>query len=187
MQMRYGILILFAMSIFEIKVGSPATDPLRSLVQTSAQRLQIAEKVALAKWHSGAPVEDASRELEVIQKAVRDGTSLGLEPADVEKFFKAQIEANKLIQYSLLAEWHREGRAPVEPAVDLAKGIRPQLDEIENRLIQELKLSAAARTSKSCPFEVAKAVGEHLDSHSLKVDSRDGVALDRAMSSVCIR
>lgn len=187
MQRRDGFLVLFATLIWGMKVASAATDPIQSLVQTSAQRLQIAEKVALAKWYSGAPVEDASREAEVIQKAVNDGKSMGLESTEVEEFFKAQIEANKLIQYSLLADWQREGRAPGRAPVDLVKEIRPQLDEIEKRLIQELKQSAAARSARTCSVDVAKAVGEYLDSHNLKPDSREGVALDRAMSSACVR
>ena len=39
-----------------------AIDKLRPLVETSARRLAIAKQVALAKWDSRAPVEDASRE-----------------------------------------------------------------------------------------------------------------------------
>lgn len=39
-----------------------ATDQLQPLMETSAQRLVIAEQVARAKWDSGTPVEDASRE-----------------------------------------------------------------------------------------------------------------------------
>ena len=170
-----------------MKIAGAATDPMRSLVQTSAQRLQIAHRVALNKWYSGAGVEDPSRETEVIQNAVTDGKSMGLESAQVEAFFKAQIEANKLIQYSLLATWRRDGRGPGHAAPDLVKEIRPQLDEIEKQLLQELKESAEARSSVTCPVDVAKAVGEYLNSRSLKVDSREGVALDRAMASSCIR
>jgi chorismate mutase len=187
MQRRDGFLFLFATLIWGMKVATAATDPMQSLVQTAAQRLHIAEKVALAKRYSGARVEDASREAEVIQKAVKDAKSMGLDPTEVEEFFKAQIEANKLIQYSLLANWQREGRAPVHAPVDLVKEIRPQLDEIETRLIQELKQSTGARAAKTCPVDVAKAVGEYLDSRNLRADSREGVALDRAMASACIR
>jgi chorismate mutase len=186
-QPRDGIVLLFVTLICGMKIASAATDPMRSLVQTSAQRLQIARKVALAKWYSGARVEDPSREEEVIQKAVTDGKSMGLESAQVEEFFKAQIEANKLIQYSLLANWRRDGRAPGHAAADLAKEIRPQLDDIEKQLIQELKQSAAARSTTTCPVDVAKGVGEYLDSHRVKANSREGVALDRAMASTCIR
>ena len=179
--------LLLATLIWGMKIAGAATDPMRSLVQTSAQRLQIAHRVALNKWYSGAGVEDPSRETEVIQSAVTDGKSMGLESAQVEAFFKAQIEANKLIQYSLLANWRREGRAPGHAAPDLVKEIRPQLDEIEKQLLQELKESAEARSSATCPVDVAKAVGEYLNSRSLKVDSREGVALDRAMASSCVR
>jgi chorismate mutase len=187
MRRRDGVLILFATLIWGMKTASAATDSIRSLVQTSAQRLQIAEKVALAKWYSGASVEDASREVEVIQKAVKDGAGAGLESAQVEGFFKAQIEANKLIQYSLLAEWQRQGQAPEQAGANLVKEIRPQLDEIEKQLIEELKQSAGARSAKTCPADVAKAVAEYLDSRKLKTDSREGAALDRAMASACIR
>jgi chorismate mutase len=185
---RYaGILVLFATLIGGMKAANAATDPMRSLVQSSAQRLQLARKVALVKWYSGAPVEDPSREAEVLQKAAKDGKSMGLESTQVEEFFKAQIEANKLIQYSLLADWRRAGRAPRRAAPDLVKEIRPQLDEIETQLIQELKQSVVARSATTCPVDVAKAVGEYLDSRSVKVDSLVGVALDRAMATACIR
>ena len=188
MQRRDRVLVLFATLVCGLKTSrSAAIDPIKSLVETSAQRLQIAEKVALAKWYSGARVEDATREAMVIQKAVQDAKSMGLETTQVEEFFKAQIEANKLIQYSLLADWQREGGAPGHDSVDLVKEIRPQLDEIESRLIQELKQSTTTRAAKTCPVDVAKAVGEYLDSRDLKADSRVGVALDRAMASTCIR
>jgi chorismate mutase len=45
----------------------------------------------------------------------------------VSNFFKVQIEANKLIQYSLLAEWRRLGKAPHHTPVSLAGAIRPEL------------------------------------------------------------
>ena len=188
MQRRDRVLVLFATLIWGLKsTRSAAIDPIKSLVETSAQRLWLGEKVALAKWYSGARVEDATREAEVIQKAVQDGKSMGLETTQVEEFFRAQIEANKLIQYSLFADWQREGRAPGHAPVDLVREIRPQLDEIETRLIQELKQSATVRAAKTCPVDVAKAVGKYLDSRNLQTDSREGVALDRAMASVCIR
>jgi chorismate mutase-like protein len=85
-----------------------ANDVLQSLVETSARRLAFAEQVALAKWDSGTPVEDAVREAQVIASATKAGESRGLDPAWVSNFFRAQIEANKLIQYSLSADWRRQ-------------------------------------------------------------------------------
>lgn len=54
-----------------------AMDQLQRLVETSAQRIVIAEQVALAKWDSGAAVDDASREAQVIASAIKEGEYLG--------------------------------------------------------------------------------------------------------------
>ena len=48
-----------------------ARDKLQPLVETLARRLAIAKQVALAKWDSPAPVEDAAREARVIAAAIR--------------------------------------------------------------------------------------------------------------------
>ncbi len=98
------------------------TDHLHRLVEMSARRLAIAEQIALAKWDSGTPVEDASREAEVIASAVKMGESRGLDQATASNFFRAQVEANKLVQYSLLAEWRRLGKAPDHAPVAKAVG-----------------------------------------------------------------
>ena|ERR1700730_13469713 len=45
-------------------------DQLQPLVEPSAQRLVIAEQVALAKWDSGTAVEDPPREAQVIASAI---------------------------------------------------------------------------------------------------------------------
>ena len=188
MQKHKKILTLFTLLIGGMRMASGETDnPLRPLVETSAQRLHIAESVALAKWDSGASVEDGPREAKVIESAVKDGNAVELDSTQVEAFFRAQIEANKLVQYSLLADWRREGRAPVHAPVDLVKEVRPQLDEIEKRLIAELSGTLSVRSAISCQLNVAKAVGEYMDAHKLKADSRDAVALDRAMAATCIK
>src|SRR5215472_246208 len=89
-----------------------ARDKLQPLLETSVRRLEVAEQVALAKWDSGTPVEDAAREAHVIASATKAAESKDLDAAWVSNFFKAQIEASKLVQYSLLAEWRRLGKAP---------------------------------------------------------------------------
>src|SRR6201999_791091 len=105
----------------------------------------------------------------------------GLDPAAVGDFFRAQIEANKLIQYSLLSGWLAEGKAPPHGPVDLAKQIRPQLDAIQIRLIDELAKTADLRSNQSCGVRVARAVADYVGAHKLNPDSRDAVAIERAM------
>ena len=96
------------------------------------------------------PVEDASREDHIIASATKGAQSRGLDPTSVSNFFKAQIEANKLVQYSLLAEWRRVGKAPDHTPVDLTNAIRPELDEMDKQLIAELEETTDIRAGASC-------------------------------------
>src|SRR5258706_13927799 len=113
---------------------------------------------ALAKWDSGTPVENASREAEVVASAVKMGESRGSDQATASNFFRAQVEANKLVQYSLLAERRRLDKAPDHAPVDLAGTIRPELDQLGTELIAELRETGVLRASASCRSDVAKAV-----------------------------
>jgi chorismate mutase len=140
----------------------------------------------LTKWDHGAAVEDAPHEEKVIAGAVKEGQSKGLDPGSVSNFFKAQIEANKTVQYSLLAQWHRAGRAPDHAPIDLITVIRPQLDQIQEKLIAGLVETVAVRSTSSCQVEVAKAVGHYLSAHQNHTDSVFAVALDRALAAACV-
>jgi chorismate mutase len=163
--------------------GQSAVDRLQPLVQTSARRLLLAKQVALAKWDTQAPVEDLNREAQVITAAAQEGESKGLDRAFVSHFFAAQIDANKLVQYSLLAEWHRAGEAPKHHPVSLTADIRPQLDQIEAALIAELVETADIRVNPSCQGDTAKAVGKYLAHRHL--GTLLAIALDRAMAANC--
>jgi chorismate mutase len=162
-----------------------AIDKLLPLVETSAQRLVLAEQVALAKWDTGMPVEDAPREAQVIASAIRAGESRGLDQAAVSDFFRAQLEANKLVQYSLLAEWRRLGKAPDHSPVNLASTIRPELDQVQTALIAELAETSGVRASASCRTDVAKAVGKYVSAHQNSVTPLETIALDRATAAAC--
>src|SRR5215469_9380819 len=159
------------------------SEHLQELVELSARRLVIA--IALAKWDNGMPVEDASREDHVIGRATKAGESRGLDPTSVSNFFRAQIEANKLVQYSLLAEWRREGRAPGHTPVDLAS-IRAELDEVDKALIAQLEESKVIRASASCRTDIAKAVSKYASAHTKQFSPLKAIALDRALATACI-
>jgi chorismate mutase len=163
----------------------PAEDQLQRLVETSAERLAIAEQVALAKWDNGAPVEDEAREAKVISDAVKIGEARGLKSDEVSQFFRAQIEANKLVQYSLLADWRRIGEAPKHQPVSLAS-VRPKLDQLELEMIDELSGAATIRVNPSCSSYTARAVGKYVSAHGNQIGSLKAIALDRALAATCI-
>lgn len=174
---------IFAIGGVSATWGQGAIDRLQPLVETSARRLLLAKQVALAKWDAQAPVEDLIREAQVITAAAKEGESKGLNRTFVSHFFAAQIEANKLVQYSLLAEWHRAGGAPKHRPVNLIEDIRPQLDQIETALIAELVETADIRTNASCQDDAAKAVGKYLARRHLGTPL--AIALDRAIVANC--
>jgi chorismate mutase len=158
---------------------------LQSLVEDSAQRLAIAHQVALAKWDSGSPVEDLARELQVIQKATAEAQSKGLDESFLTAFFRSQIEANKMVQYSLLADWRRVGRAPAHQPVNLQSTIRPELDRIQSNLIMDLVHTSALRSQPDCPVVAAKAVGQYRTAQHQRQTNLDAIALNRALATIC--
>jgi chorismate mutase len=182
---KLATLIAFTIIGTSAARGQGAIDRLQPLVETSARRLLIAEQVALAKWDSGATVDDPPREAQVIMAAVRDGNAQGLDPTSVSNFFKAQIEANKVIQYSLLADWRRSGRAPAHATIDLVGTIRPELDRVQTALIAELADTVAIRASTTCRANVARAIGKYVLMHKHDVRSLQSIALDRALAASC--
>lgn len=101
------------------------------------QRLETARLVAMAKHNSGAPVEDKGRERQVIFGAVRLAVKEGANVEVVLKVFTAQIEANKIAQRAFLKQW--SSRPPFNPAPDLAKEVRPQLDRLTPIIVRGLK------------------------------------------------
>jgi chorismate mutase len=85
----------------------------------------------------------------------------------------------------LLADWRRSGKAPAHTPINLVATVRPQLDQVQKTLIEELKDTAAVRESTTCPVDVAKAVGKYVSDHKHGVGSLEAMALDRAMAATC--
>ncbi len=117
------------------------------------------------------------------QPQARRGPSTGagykLAPAQAEQFFSAQIEANKLVQYAHLSDWQLQGNAPNAPRPDLVGQIRPQLDQLQKRLLQQLADFTPQRSDPQCPQWLAKAVHQPLD-------PLRQLAMIRATAQLCI-
>ena len=172
-----------AIGAIDMAYAQTGKDRLRPLVATSARRLAIAERVALAKWDSRVKVVDEAREAQVIHSAVQYGTSKGLDERLVANVFTAQIEANKVVQYSLLADWHRNGRAPAHKPVNLA-AIRLELDRLQTDLIEELADLRPLGERATCETDIATAVGRYL-AHERHHSALQQIALDRALAAIC--
>jgi len=172
--------LVSALLLFSACASAAPPTTLAPLLNSIAERLEIADQVALSKWDSHKPVEDKTREQEVIASVVAQAPSYKLAPAAAEQFFSAQIEANKLVQYTHLSDWQFQGKAPDDPRPDLVKQIRPQLDELQKRLLQQLADFTPQRTDPQCAQWLAEAVHEPLN------DPLRQLAMIRATAELCI-
>ena len=109
-----------------------------ALLRLIDQRLAVAPLVAQAKWNSGAPIDDPVREKQILDSVTRQAAEAGLNAAFAQRFFQAQFDAGKLIQRKLHEQWRTEKHAPFSPVPDLARDVRPVLDELTPQLIAAL-------------------------------------------------
>lgn len=158
---------------------SPAPEALKPLLVTLNERLNIGDLVALTKWDSGKPIQDSAREAQVIANAKALATERNLDPQAVGQLLAAQMEANKLVQYGLLAKWRAAGKAPDTPRPDLANQIRPRLDELQNRLLQQYADFLPLSKDPNCANWLAKARA------NLTQDRLHELALIRATGELC--
>lgn len=174
--------LLFALLFATVSANAVAAPPptLAPLLDSIVERLSIADQVALSKWDSHKPVEDRPREQDVIASVKAQAPGYKLAPEAAEQFFAAQMEANKMVQYSRLSDWHFKGKAPDTPRPDLVGKIRPQLDELQKRLLQQLADFSPDRSNPQCPQWVAMAV------HEARHDPLIQIAMARATGELCI-
>ncbi|MGE8069625.1 chorismate mutase [Pseudomonas sp. NPDC089569] len=158
---------------------SPAPDSLQPLLATINERLNIADEVALTKWDSGKPIQDTARETLVIANARKQAGENKVDPDEAADLIAAQIEANKLVQYGLIAQWQAAHKAPDLPRPDLNQ-LRPKLDELQVRLLQQYADFVPYRVDPECPTWLAE------QRSALIKDTLHGQALIRATGELCI-
>lgn len=155
----------------------PSAPALGRVAELSAQRLLLADQVAASKRASGKPVEDAQRESEQLAKVREQATARSLPPERAAAFFQAQMEANKLVQYRLLAEPARAGAA-----VDLGP-VRARLDAINAELLDALPEALDEARARDCGRRAFEAQKRAARRHRL--DELHRTALARAFGDLC--
>ncbi|MGI8647522.1 MAG: chorismate mutase [Mycobacteriales bacterium] len=156
--------------------------PLLTLTDVAAQRVQLADTVAAAKWGTDAPINDPVREKTVLDTVVAKAAQLGVDPVVSVAVLTDQIEASKVVQYGLYSRWTAHpGQAPTTRA-DLGQ-IRPVLDRITDQLLAELKAIQQLRAKSSCAAQLTGA--RHRIEHTRHLDPLHEEALTRALTSIC--
>ncbi|MFK3979247.1 gamma subclass chorismate mutase AroQ [Micromonospora sp. NPDC050397] len=135
------------------------------LADLAVRRLLLADQVAAAKFLTGQPVDDPVREREILDEVVAAARDIGLDPTVGMRFFRDQIEANKVVQRGLHARWRAQPSYGPHEQPDLARDVRPELDRITASMLREL----LATTTGGGPDGVDRPTGSgpealrHLD------------------------
>src|SRR4051812_26083180 len=108
---RFNSLVVVSIFLIAGCAGAPPANSTANIDQVLTlidQRLSYMDDVARNKWNSGAPIEDLPREKEIIDNLGKQAQSYGLDAAVARDFFRAQIEASKIIQRNRFAQWQAE-------------------------------------------------------------------------------
>ena len=164
------------------------TDTLPSGVAPPTRRTALKRRLVFALLLVSASASAAPPGLEPLLNSITERLAIAaqapsykLDPAVAEQFFAAQIEANKLVQYTRLSDWQFMGKAPDLPRPDLVGKIRPQLDQMQKRLLQQLADFAPQRNNPQCPQWVARAIHEPLHEPLMQI------ARARATGELCLQ
>jgi chorismate mutase len=174
-------LMLIALTL--IAPYASATDApasLAPLIDTIKERLYIADKLAIYKLHKNLPVADRGREDSIIASAKLEGATHEIPTEETRQLFLAQIEAGKMVQYALLAEWQSLGHVPDKPAESLAGILRPQLSQLQTRLLQTYAEFASSRHDPACLGWIKQARERQI------LDPIHDFALVRAVGELCV-
>jgi chorismate mutase len=116
----------------------PDSEKIDRVLVLIQQRLGYMEDVARDKWNRGTPIEDLPREREITAAIGAQARAYGLDPTVAKDFFRAQIEASKIIQHTRFREWRARSQPPFESIPGLRSQIRPALDALTPALLAAL-------------------------------------------------
>ena len=131
--------LLFALAALLAGCAGPQGE----LASLATKRLSLSPDIAWYKYSNDVPVYDPARETAVLQTVMAAGQQQGLDPDTVRRFFAAEMEASRRIQWEWIEAWRKQRAAPPsQPAKDLGSYVRPQIDEINSRQIRALARGA---------------------------------------------
>jgi len=128
------------------EVASPEN---RILADAIAGRLAIGESVAWVKYQNSASIHDPVREQAVLDQVAVKAAVLGVNADLARDFFTAQMAASRQYQTELTRLWTRGETLPAMAPVDLARDIRPKLDQLTGELLTALKSTSWDSVTRS--------------------------------------
>ncbi|MEX1009707.1 MAG: gamma subclass chorismate mutase AroQ [Chthoniobacterales bacterium] len=126
-----------------IAVLAGCAGPQGQLTSLAEQRLALSPDIAWYKHSRNVPVYDPVRETAILQTVMAAGQQQGLQPDTVRRFFAAEMEASRRVQWAWIDAWRKNLVPPPDDAAsDLGAYLRPQLDSINQRQIRAMARGA---------------------------------------------
>ena len=166
-----------------VQLGGVHGDQLDGLTELVVQRILIADDVAASKYFSGKPVDDPVREQQILTAVRASAVQLGIDPDETAAFFRAQIEASKVVQRGLLAYWaaHPDKAPTTGPDLNV---IRQKLDALTTQLLTELVRVDNLRHT-GLPCDIALIVADATTAARHHLDPLHREALRTASTATC--
>jgi chorismate mutase len=164
------VVVLVSTSCSPDRASAEPSGPLTELVDAAARRLQVAEPVAAAKWHSAAAsdtIHDPDRVRQELDALAVEATSAQIDSEYVRQVFGDQIDATEAIEYSRFAQWKLDPTAVPAVAPALSDS-RSAIDELNHVMLTHIALQWQVLHSPDCAGRLdsartAVAQSRHLD------------------------
>ncbi|MFB7719940.1 gamma subclass chorismate mutase AroQ [Nocardia sp. NPDC056100] len=166
----------------------PEPGSLDALVTAIADRIELADAVAAAKWETARAtrqepvIDDPDREAVVYSGMAALGAKSGLSERWVDQVFAGQIDASKIVQRGLILRWNLDQGSAPTVAVDLT-AVRPEIDRTNVEIIDQMADRRPALTGPGCGALVIRSVMATLAVRPM--DPLHQAALFRATLPLC--
>jgi len=174
----YSAVVMLATLSFSAAAAVTADASLGKLVN---ERLSWMKDVAGAKAQHHQAIEDLAQEQKVLERAVIDAESLGLNGESVKPFIQAQMDAAKAIQYRYRADWLATPETNWQPrALD---EVRKQISELSDTILRKVaeRLKANGKLTEADRKEFMHTVQQH------NLTEQDKARMWQALASITLK
>jgi chorismate mutase len=161
------VIALVSTTTLPPRASADEVSPLTKLVDDVTQRLKTADPVAAAKYRSGGPVDDPTREREVINQVVATAVSRHVDEDFVRRVFRDQIDATDSLEHTRFAQWKIDPQSAPEAAPDLSSS-RNVINALNTAIVDDIAEQWSTLHTVACRADLDRAIAavaaqQHLD------------------------
>lgn len=111
---------------------------LGTIASLMVERMELSKDLAIYKWNHTLPIDELESEKAFLAQLLEKATSSNLDPKFVQSFFRAQIEASKMINIENFENWVNTNIHKHEYSPNSAV-LQKKIQEIDEKLFVTLK------------------------------------------------